>query len=121
MGTIDPIKIDMLVECTLAREEFGSSKRFKGIAEINEKKLTNGEAIHVDEVDKDNRDWDNLWGIANTLLFAIVEKNENAIKQCIGEDIHDVEVDAKAMLHNLLMYSMIVRLYYQETPIHNLD
>ena len=33
---------------------FGSSKRFKGFEEINEKKATYAEVIHVDEVDKDH-------------------------------------------------------------------
>ena len=42
--------------------------------------------------------WDNLWGIANTLLSNIVEENDNGAKECIDEDVHDVEVDAKALL-----------------------
>ena len=41
---------------------------------------------------------DTLWGIANTLLFDIVEENENEAKESIDEDVHDVEVDAKAVL-----------------------
>ena len=58
---------------------FGSSKRFKGIEEINEKKSTCVEAIHVVEVDKGNRNWDHLWGIVN-----IVEENENAsMRMCM--------------------------------------
>ena len=48
-----------MVECNREMEEFGSSKRFKGIEEINEKKLTYAKAIHIDEVDKDHRNWDN--------------------------------------------------------------
>ena len=48
-GTIDPIKSNVMIECNREREEFGSSKRFKGIEEMNEKKLTYAEAIHVDE------------------------------------------------------------------------
>ena len=66
METIDPKKSNVMVECNLERENIGSSKRFKGIEEINEKKLTYAEVIHdIDEVDKDNCNWDNLWGIAN--------------------------------------------------------
>ena len=81
----------MMVECNCAREEFGSSKRLKGIEEISEKKLTYSVAIHVEKVDKDNHNWDNLWGIANTLLFDIVKENENETKECIDEDVHNVE------------------------------
>ena len=55
MGIIDPIKSNVMVECNRERENFGSYKRFKGIEEVNEKKLTFDEAIHVDEVDKDRR------------------------------------------------------------------
>ena len=54
MGTIDPIKRYVMIECNHEREEFGSSKRFKGIEQMNEKKFTYAEAIHVDEVDKDH-------------------------------------------------------------------
>ena len=86
MGTIDPIKSNTMVECNPGREEFGSSKRFKGIEEINEKKLTYVVAIHIDEVDKNHRNWDNLWEIANTLLSNIVEENKNEAKECIDED-----------------------------------
>ena len=77
VGDIDPIKYKVMIEFNREREEFGSSKRFKGIEEMNEKKLTYVNAIHVDEVDKDHSNWDNLWGIANTLLSDIVEENEN--------------------------------------------
>ena len=54
MEIIDPIKSNVMVECNREREEFGSFKRFKGIEEVNEKKLTYAKAIHVtvDEVDK---------------------------------------------------------------------
>ena len=60
--------------------------------------MTCAKAIHVDEVDKDHCNWDNLWGIANTLLSDIVKENENTTKECIDEDVHDVEVDAKGVL-----------------------
>ena len=73
----------MMVECNCAREEFGSSKRLKGIEEISEKKLTYSVAIHVEKVDKDNHNWDNLWGIANTLLSGIVEENEMQQKNAL--------------------------------------
>ena len=43
-----------MVECNREREDIGSSKRFKGIEEINEKKLTYAEVIYVDEVDNDH-------------------------------------------------------------------
>ena len=43
-----------MLECNHVREEFGSSKRLKGIEEISEKKLTNIEAINVDEIHVDN-------------------------------------------------------------------
>ena len=52
----------------------GSYKRLKGIEEISKKKLTYIEAIHVDEGQTDNRNWDHLWGIENTLLFDIGER-----------------------------------------------
>ena len=85
----------------------GSSKRFKGIEEINEKKATYAEIIHKDEVDKDNCNWDNLWGIANTLLSDIVEENENAAKEC-----NDVDVDAKAVLQSFdVFYDRAVILF----------
>ena len=58
------------------------AKRLKGIEEINVKKFrTYAEAIHVDEVDIDNHNWDNLWGIDNTLLSDIVEENRKCIKR----------------------------------------
>ena len=82
MGTIDPIKSNFMVECNRAMEEFWNSKRLKGIEEINVKKFrTYAEAIHVDEVDIDNHNWDNLWGIDNTLLSDIVEENRKCIKR----------------------------------------
>ena len=86
----------ILYKCNCGRKEFERSKRFKGIEEVNEKKLTYAEAIHVDEVDKNHCNWDSLWGIDHTLLSDIVEENENAAKECIDEDVHDVKVDAKA-------------------------
>ena len=64
---IDPIKSNVMVECNSEREEFRNSKRFKGIEEISEKKLTYAEAIHVGVVDKDYCNWDNLCGITDTL------------------------------------------------------
>ena len=87
----------MLVECNRELEDIGRSKRFKGIEEINEKKLTYVEVIHVDEVDKDHCNWDTLWGIVNALLFDIVEEKEKEATKCIDEDVHEVEVDAKGM------------------------
>ena len=55
--------------------------------------------LHVDEVD-------------NTLLSNIVEENENTtVKESINEDVHDVEVHVKAMLHFFHVF-MIVLLYY---------
>ena len=100
VGISNPIKSNVMVECNHEREEFGSSKRFKGVEEVNEKKLTYVEAIHVDEVDKNNCNWDSLWGIANTLLSDIVEENENAANECIYESVHDVVVDAKVVLQS---------------------
>ena len=77
----------------------GSSKRLKGIAETNEKKQTYVEPIHVDEVHKDNYNWDNLWRIANTIFFDItVKENENEAKECIDQDVLDVDVDVNAIL-----------------------
>ena len=72
------------VECNRAREEFGSSKRLKGIEEIR-RNSQYVKTIYVDEVDNDNHNWDHLWGTANTLVFDIVEENENAAKECINE------------------------------------
>ena len=40
METIDPKKSNVMVECNREREDIGSSKSFKGIEEINEKKAT---------------------------------------------------------------------------------
>ena len=113
METIDPKKSNVMVECNREREDIGSSKRFKGIEEINEKKATYAEVIHVDEVDKDNCNWDTLWGIANTLLFDIVEENENAAKECNDEDVHDVDVDAKVVLQSFdVFYDRAVILFF---------
>ena len=111
-----------MVERNRAREEFGSSQRLKGIQEINEKKLTYVKAIHVDKVVKDNRNWDNLWGIANT-LFDIVEENKIAVKECIDDDARMMRKVMLKQFWNLSMYSIIVRLYYflLGTPIHKLD
>ena len=41
------------------------------------------EAINVDEIYKDNPNWDKLWGIANTLLFNIVEKMKTKQKNAL--------------------------------------
>ena len=66
-----------------ASEEFGSSNKLKS----NEKKLTYVEAIHVlNQVHKDNHNWDILWGIANIVLSDIVEENENQAKECVNKD-----------------------------------
>ena len=62
--------------------------------------MTCAKAIHVDEINKDHRNWDHLWGIANTLLFDIVKGNENAAEECIDENVHYVEVDAKAVFQS---------------------
>ena len=43
METIHPQKSNVMVECNREREDIGSSKRFKGSEEINEKKLTYAE------------------------------------------------------------------------------
>ena len=89
------------------------AKRLKGIEGINEKKLTYVEAIHVDEVDKDNHNWDNLWGTSNTLLFDIVEENENATKEPIDEDVHFVKVDVTADLQSFdVFYDHVVILFF---------
>ena len=122
MGMIDLINSNVVVECNHEREEFGSSKRFKGIEEINEKKLTYVVAIHIDEVDKNHRNWDNLWEIANTLLSNIVEENENATKECINEDVHDVEADAKAVLQSFDVFydRMIILFFSGKLPYINL-
>ena len=72
--------------------------------------MTYAEVIHVDEVDKDNRNWDNLWGIANTLLSDLVGKNENVAKECIGDD---VEVDTKEVLQSFdVFYDCAVILFF---------
>ena len=105
--------IQKRVECNREREDIGSSKRFKGIEEINEKKLTYAEVIPVEEVDKDNCNWDNLRGIANTLLSDIMEDNENDAEECIDEDVHDVDVDAKAVLQSFdVFYDRVVILFF---------
>ena len=54
MEIIDPKKSNVMVECNREREGIGSSKMFKDIEEINEKKLTYAEVIHVDEVGNDH-------------------------------------------------------------------
>ena len=48
METIHPQKSNVMVECNREREDIGSSKRLKGSEEINEKKLTYAEVIHVE-------------------------------------------------------------------------
>ena len=60
-----------------------------------------------------NSNWDNLWVIANTLLSGIMEDNENEAKACIDEDVHDVDVDAKAMLQSFdVSYDHAVILFF---------
>ena len=109
MGTIALIKRNIMNQYNHASEEFGSSNKLKS----NEKKLTYVVAIHIDEVDKNHRNWDNLWEIANTLLSNIVEENENAAKECIDEDVHDVEVDAKVVLQSFnVFYDRAVILFF---------
>ena len=83
MDTIHPQKSNVIVECNREREDIGSSKRFKGSKEINEKKLTYAEVIRVEDVEKDNCNWDNLWVIANTLLSDIMEDNEMKRKNAL--------------------------------------
>ena len=57
--------------------------------------------------------WDNLWVIANTLLSDIMEDNENEAKECIDEDVHDVDLDAKAVLHSFdVFYDRAVILFF---------
>ena len=77
MNTTHPQKSNVMIECNREREEIGSSKRFKGSEEMNEKKLTYAEIIHGEEVEKDNCNWDNLWVIANTLFSDMIDDNEN--------------------------------------------
>ena len=40
--------------------------------------------------------WNHSWGITNSLLFDIVEEDENEAKECIDEDVCDMELDAKS-------------------------
>ena len=49
-----------MLKCNYLSEELGSSKRIKGIEEINRNKLTYFEVIHVDEGHKDDNNWE--WG-----------------------------------------------------------
>ena len=113
MDTIHPQKSNVMVECNREREDIGSAKRLKGSEEMNEKKLTYAEIIHVEEVEKDNCNWDNLWVIANTLLSDIMEDNENEAKECIDDDVHDVDVDAKAVLQSFdVFYDRAVILFF---------
>ena len=108
METIYPQKTNVMVECNREREDIGSSKRVKGNEEINEKKLTYAEVIHAKEVEKDN-----LWVIANTLLSDIMEDNEKEAKECIDEDMHDVDVHAKAVLQSFdVFYDRAVILFF---------
>ena len=62
--------------------------------------MTYAEVIHVEEAKKDNCNCDNLWVITNTLLSDSMEDHENETKECIDEDVHDVTVNAKAVLHS---------------------
>ena len=82
MDTTHPQKSNVMVECNRERENIGSSKRFQGSEEMNEKNLTYVDILHVEEVEKDHCNWDNLWVIANTLLFDIMEDNEYKAKEC---------------------------------------
>ena len=54
------MEVSYVSGCNRAREEYRSSKRIKGIEEINEKKLTYVEGINVHEVQKDNHNRDHL-------------------------------------------------------------
>ena len=83
METFHLQKGNVMVECNREREDIGSSKRFKGSQEINEKKLIYADVIHVEEADKDNCNWDNLWVIVKScclILWKIMKmKQKNAL------------------------------------------
>ena len=112
METMHTQKSNGMVECTRERQDIESSKRLKGNEESNEKKLTYAEVIHVEEAEKDNCR-DNLQVIANTLLSNIMEDNENEAKECINEEVHDVDVDAKAVLQSFdVFYDREVILFF---------
>ena len=69
--------------------------------------------IHIDEIYKDHHNWDSLWGITNSLLSDIVEENENAAKECIDEDVQDVEIDAKVVWQSFdVFYDRAVILFF---------
>ena len=48
-----------------------------------------------------------------TLLFDIMEDNENEAKECIDEDVHDVDVNAKVVLQFFdVFYDRAVILFF---------
>ena len=44
-------------------------------------------------------------GNCQYLVVWYLEENENAAKECIDEDVHDVEVDVQAMLLSFDVFS----------------
>ena len=57
--------------------------------------LAYAEAILVEDLEKEDRNLNHLREITNALLSGIVDGNENEAKECIDDDVHDEEVDAK--------------------------
>ena len=49
-----------------------------------------------------------------------MEENENAAKECIDEDVHDVEVDAKAMLQSFDVFYDRVVIFFLPGNSHTL-
>ena len=49
-----------------------------------------------------------------------MEENENAAKECIEEDVHDVEVDAKAVVQSFDVFydRAVILFFYRENVIH---
>ena len=104
-------RVSLFILRTLLR--YLLSRACRPTCRCNEIKTTYAEVINLDEVDKDHCNWDNLWGIANTLLSDIVEENDNATKECNDEDVHVMDVDAKAVLQSFdVFYDRAVILFF---------
>ena len=98
---------NIMLKCNYLSEELGSSKRTRGIEEINRKKLTYFEAIHVDEGHKDDHNWESgqLMGDCH---YLVVWYFGGKWKECK----FDVEVGANAILHFFdVFHDFMVTLY----------
>ena len=74
--------------------------------------LAYAEAILVEDLEKEDRNLNHLREITNALLSGIVDGNENEAKECIDDDVHEVEVDAKVVLQSFdVFYDSVMILF----------